>query len=37
MCNEADITDPEIRRLCDGIVAGQQAEIDWMRAKLLAR
>ncbi len=34
MCREADLTDPEIVALCDRIIAGQQAEIDWMQAKL---
>lgn len=34
MCEKASLKDPDIRRLCQGIVAGQQAEIDWMRAKL---
>lgn len=34
MCNEADLTDPELRTLCRDIVAGQQAEIDQMNAVL---
>lgn len=34
MCREADLTDPEIMTLCDKIITGQQAEIDWMQAKL---
>lgn len=34
MCNEAPIHDPEIRRLCDSIITGQQSEIDQMKAKL---
>jgi uncharacterized protein (DUF305 family) len=34
MCGEASIEDPEIRRLCEGIRAGQQAEIDQMKAIL---
>ena len=34
MCNEADITDPEIRKLCDEIIAGQKREIEQMKAKL---
>lgn len=34
MCRKAPITDPQIRRLCDGIVSSQQSEIDWMKAKL---
>jgi uncharacterized protein (DUF305 family) len=36
MCEEAPIEDPAIRRLCEGIVASQQAEIAQMKA-LLAR
>jgi hypothetical protein len=34
MCEEADIEDPEIKRLCDAIRANQQAEIDQMKAIL---
>lgn len=34
MCRQARLSDPENRALCDGIVAGQQAEIDRMKAKL---
>jgi len=34
MCKQATLNDPEIKRLCDGIIAGQQSEIDWMQAKL---
>jgi hypothetical protein len=34
MCNEAEIEDSEIQALCRGILAGQQAEIDFMKAKL---
>ena len=34
MCENASIEDPEIKRLCQSIIAGQQAEIDQMRAKL---
>jgi uncharacterized protein (DUF305 family) len=34
MCEEAPIRDPEIQRLCAGIVSGQQSEIDQMKAKL---
>jgi hypothetical protein len=34
MCEEASITDPEIKRLCESIKAGQQSEIDLMKAKL---
>jgi|SRR5919109_77140 uncharacterized protein (DUF305 family) len=34
MCNEASIQHVEIRTLCQSIVAGQQREIDQMRAML---
>jgi uncharacterized protein (DUF305 family) len=34
MCREAPITDPEVRELCRSIIAGQQAEIDQMKAML---
>jgi uncharacterized protein (DUF305 family) len=34
MCNEAPIADTEIQELCKTIVAGQQAEIDQMKAML---
>lgn len=34
MCQEADITDPELKKLCDEIVTGQQREIEQMEAKL---
>lgn len=34
MCEEASIEDREIQELCRGIVAGQQAEIDQMKAKV---
>jgi peptidoglycan/LPS O-acetylase OafA/YrhL len=34
MCNQAELQDPQIQELCRGIVAGQQAEIDLMKAKL---
>jgi uncharacterized protein (DUF305 family) len=36
MCQEAELTDPEIRTLCESIIAGQQAEIDQM-TELLER
>lgn len=36
MCERADLTDPEIKSLCDGIVRGQQQEIDQMKS-ILAR
>lgn len=34
MCQEASIQDPEIRRLCEGIVSSQQSEIEQMKAML---
>jgi uncharacterized protein (DUF305 family) len=34
MCERASIRDPELKKLCDSIVAGQQAEINQMKAKL---
>lgn len=34
MCKRAALSDPDNRALCDAIVAGQQAEIDRMKAKL---
>ena len=34
MCNEAPIADAEIQELCKTSLAGQQAEIDQMKAML---
>ena len=34
MCEEAAITDPEVKALCEQIKRSQQAEIDLMKAKL---
>ena len=34
MCEEANIQDPEIKKLCEQIRSSQQAEIDLMKAKL---
>ena len=34
MCEQASITDADIRRLCEGIISSQQAEIDQMKAML---
>jgi hypothetical protein len=34
MCQEASIEDQEIQELCRNIIAGQQSEIDQMKAKL---
>lgn len=36
MCENASINDEQIRELCANIILNQQAEIDWMRAKLKA-
>lgn len=36
MCQQASITDPEIRELCKGIIASQSQEIDLM-VRMLAR
>ena len=36
MCREAKIEDPELVRLCDGIVRSQRSEIDQMK-RILAR
>jgi uncharacterized protein (DUF305 family) len=34
MCEKAELEDPEIKELCREIIAGQQAEIEQMKAKL---
>lgn len=34
MCGEAELADPELHRLCVGIMSSQQREIDFMRQKL---
>jgi len=34
MCEEANITDPELKKLCDSIIVGQQKEINDMKTKL---
>lgn len=34
MCREASLTDPELITLCEGIIVGQQSEIDQMQAIL---
>ena len=34
MCRKAALKDAEIRQLCVDIEAGQEREVDWMRAKL---
>ena len=37
MCEQAQATDPEIRELCRGIIAGQQQEIAQMKEMLAQR
>ncbi len=34
MCEEASLQDPDIKKLCEGIRKGQEAEIALMKAKL---
>jgi len=34
MCEEGSLSDPQIKRLCDGIIASQKAEIAEMKALL---
>jgi uncharacterized protein (DUF305 family) len=34
MCEQAALDDPEVKTLCREIIAGQQAEIVRMKAKL---
>jgi uncharacterized protein (DUF305 family) len=34
MCQQASITDPDVKQLCGDIVSSQQREIDLMKAKL---
>lgn len=34
MCREADLRSPNLERLCEGILQGQQAEIEQMRTRL---
>lgn len=34
MCQETSLRDPELERLCQGIVSSQQREIDFMKTKL---
>lgn len=34
MCEEARLQNPEIRKLCESIISGQQAEIAQMKALL---
>jgi uncharacterized protein (DUF305 family) len=36
MCGKAPVQDAEIKRLCQSIMKGQQAEIDQMKARLSA-
>jgi hypothetical protein len=35
MCNEANIEDPEVRKLCKEIVVSQKKEIEQMKSKLV--
>ena len=37
VCNQAQITDPDIAQLCDQIVSSQQEEIDLMEQMLASR
>lgn len=37
MCREASIQDPEIKQLCQGIIASQSSEIEQMQAMLAER
>lgn len=34
MCEKAKLEDQEIKKLCEGIISGQQKEIDFMKNKL---
>jgi uncharacterized protein (DUF305 family) len=34
MCQNASLSDPELKKLCASIVSGQQSEIDEMKAIL---
>jgi hypothetical protein len=34
MCNQAELRDPELLKLCEGIVRSQQEEIDLMQSQL---
>jgi peptidoglycan/LPS O-acetylase OafA/YrhL len=34
MCEQAHLHDLELQQVCEQIIASQQAEIDWMRAKM---
>jgi len=34
MCEEANITDPEVKKLCESIISGQRQEIEQMKSKL---
>ena len=37
MCEQAEVEDPQIQDLCEGIIAGQQSEIDRMKEMLNAK
>jgi hypothetical protein len=34
MCQQADIQDPEVKKLCESIIVSQQKEIEQMKTKL---
>lgn len=34
MCSEAKLSDPDVIKLCQNIIKGQQSEIDFMKLKL---
>jgi len=34
MCRQAELDAPDLRRLCDGIIRGQEAEITQMKSRL---
>ncbi len=34
MCEKSNLQDPDVKALCQGIISGQQEEIDLMKAKL---
>lgn len=34
MCEQSSLKDPQIKELCENIISGQQAEINWMNTKL---
>ena len=34
MCQKANLSDPEVKKLCQDILSSQKEQIDWMKAKL---